>query len=75
MNSITVFNDQDAFDTQARQLQYTHPLAKFLIITITENQQTLHVAETSTIAEWLSHHAQRLGAMGLDNADLADDYY
>ncbi|MGY5392302.1 glutathione binding-like protein, partial [Acinetobacter sp. NigerLNRRAM0016] len=44
-------------------------------VTITENQQTLHLAETSAIAEWLSHHSQRLGAMDLDQAALADDYY
>ena len=42
---------------------------------MTEGQQTLHLAETSAIAEWLSHHSQRLGAMDLDSAALADDNY
>lgn len=63
------------FETQARRLQGTHPLAKFPIASITDNQQTLHLAKSSAIAEWLNHHAQRLGRMDLDNAALADDYY
>ncbi len=67
--------DQDAFETQARQLQRTHPLAKFPTITIIENQQTLHLAETSAISEWQSHHSQRLATMGLDSTALADNYY
>ena len=27
--NYSLVNDQDAFETQARQLQHTHPLAKF----------------------------------------------